>query len=118
MGFEPQRARRHERCEPGVVPPSGLVAAAVNFAVVSSTQWDRELIAYLAPERGVLREPQVVSIRGSSAADQTSLLGNKFDAVSVTKAAWLGMDQLALLPFVTDGLAAGSVDRRSTDEDV
>jgi hypothetical protein len=59
-----------------VPPPCGFIAAAVDLAMVSPTQWDGEVIAHLAPERRVLREPQVLGVRGPPATNQARLLGN------------------------------------------
>ncbi len=61
------------------------------------TQWDRELIADLAAERSALREAQVVGVRGPSAANQTRLLGNRFDMIAVTNPTRLRQGQHALI---------------------
>lgn len=50
--------------------------------MMSSTQRDRKLIAHLASECGVLREAQVMSIRGLPAANQTGSLGYRFDVMT------------------------------------
>jgi hypothetical protein len=49
MRFEPKRAGRNGRIKAGAPPPCGFIAALVNLAMVTSTQWDCELIADLAP---------------------------------------------------------------------
>ena len=91
----------------------------MNLAMVAPAQRHGELIAHFAPERAMLREPQMMGIRGSAAANQARLFGHVLDVVLVAKAAGLGMDQLALV----DALGARSSSRRvpgvrrSTDED-
>jgi hypothetical protein len=89
MRFEPQRASRECRIDPDVPPPCGFVAAAVDLPMVSPTQRDRELVADLTPERPGLRKPQMVSIRGSSAANQTRMCSDRFDVIPVTNPARL-----------------------------
>jgi hypothetical protein len=48
---------------------------AVYRTVMSSTEWDRELIADLTAKRAWLRECKVMWIRALAAADEASLLG-------------------------------------------
>ena len=79
----------------------------MDLAVVAPAQRHGELIAHFSPERAVLREPQVMGIGGSAAANQARLLGHELDVVSVTKAARLGMDQLALVDAVGNGCPPG-----------
>jgi len=55
------------------VPPSGFIAAAVDFAMVNTTERYRELVAHLATERTRLRGPKMMRIRGLATADQTGL---------------------------------------------
>jgi len=83
MCLKPKCARRRSRIDPGVSPPCGFIAAAVELAMMSSTQRDRKLIAHLASECGVLREAKVMSIRGLPAANQTGSLGYRFDMMTV-----------------------------------
>src|SRR5262249_53956642 len=45
-------------------------------SVMPAAQWDRELIADLAPERTGLGETEVVRVRGLAAAHETCLLGD------------------------------------------
>ena len=51
MRFEPQRASRDRRIYADTSPPRRFVAAAVDLAMMSSTERNRELIAHLAAER-------------------------------------------------------------------
>jgi hypothetical protein len=85
------------------LPPSDFITAAMDFAMMSPTQWDRVLIADLAAKRLRLRKSQMVSISGSSAANQTRLFGNWLDVVTVANPTWRRQCQYA---FVDSGGAA------------
>src|ERR1700683_479341 len=95
--LEPQRARRGGRINPSLPPPCGFVAAAVNLTMVTAAQGDGELIANLAPQCRVLREPKVMAVGRPAAAYQTSLRGNVFDVIPVTNPARLRERQNALV---------------------
>jgi hypothetical protein len=60
----------------------------MHRAVMSATEWDRELIADLAAERTRLRESEVVGVRGSAAADEARLLGDIPQVLPVAIATW------------------------------
>jgi hypothetical protein len=47
--------------------------------VMSSTQRNSELVAYLTSHRARLGEPQMVSVGGASAANQTRLRRNELE---------------------------------------
>jgi hypothetical protein len=79
------------------MPPGDFIATMMNFAVVSATQWDGELIADLAPECPALGKSEVVGIRGSTTANQTRVLGDRFDVIPVANPAWLRQCQHALI---------------------
>ncbi len=89
MPLQPKRAGTHTGVDAGLLPPSGFIATAMDLSVMAAAERYGELIAHLAPERAVLREPQVVGIRWSSAANQAGLLGNRFDVVSLPNPARL-----------------------------
>jgi hypothetical protein len=55
----------------------------MDFAMVSATEGDGELIADLASKRQGLRKSEMVGIGKTSSADETSLLGNRFDMFTV-----------------------------------
>jgi hypothetical protein len=74
---QPQRAGGTGRIEPEFLPPSGFVAVTMEFAMMRSAEWDRELVADLAPKSSVLREAQMMGIAWLTSADQTRLLGDK-----------------------------------------
>jgi hypothetical protein len=79
----------------------------MDLAVVAPAQQHGELIAHFSPERTVLREPQMMGIGWLTAANQTRLVRHEPDVVFVTKAARLGVDQLALVDAVGNGSPRG-----------
>jgi hypothetical protein len=93
MRPQPQHAGGVDRIHPSIPPPYGLIAAAVDFAVVSSTQRDRELIADLPAKRAALGKSQVMSVRRESAANQAWVLGDRAYMVSVASPACLRQSQ-------------------------
>jgi hypothetical protein len=74
----------------------------MDFAMVSATQRDCELIADLPGERPALREAEVMSVRWSATADQTGMSPNELDVLAVTKPPRLGQRKDAFV----DGLRA------------
>ena len=71
MGGFPATAREQlvsGRCS--ALPPCRLVAGTVHFAMVSSTQWHRELIADFSSHGAALHETKVMRVRRSPPADQ------------------------------------------------
>ena len=76
--------------------------------MVAPAQRHGELIAHLASECAVLREPQVMGVRGSTATYQARLIGYELDVLLVAKAAGLGMDQ----PALVDNPGAGQTSQR------
>jgi hypothetical protein len=72
--------------DPGLFPPGGLIAAAMYFAVMPPTERHSELVADLAAERRCLGKAQMVSIGGPTTTDQTRLLGNRFNVITVANA--------------------------------
>ena len=87
MGFEPQRSGAACRIDPDRLPPGRFVAAAVNFAMVTSTQGNRELIADFPAKGAALRKSQVMRIRRTSPTDEARLFGNEPEMIFVTNAA-------------------------------
>jgi len=77
MRLEPQRAGRDDWIDTGLDPPCGFIAATMNLAVVAPAQRHGELIAHFSPERAMLREPQMMGIRGSAATNDPYL--ERFD---------------------------------------
>jgi hypothetical protein len=87
MRVQPQCARSDGRINPGLPPPCGFIAAVMDLTMVSSTQWDSELIADFASERTTLCEAEVVGVNGASAANQARVLRDKHDMIPVTNPA-------------------------------
>ena len=84
MGLQPKlRARLTVGLDSNFFPPRGFVATAMNLAMMTAAQWDSEFIAHFAAERWALREAKVVGVRRLSAADQTRLLGDEPDVISI-----------------------------------
>jgi hypothetical protein len=75
-GTVPERLGNTEGIDAGCLPPSLLVADAMDFAVVHPAERDRELIARLASERPRLRVAQVMRVGWLAAADEARLPGN------------------------------------------
>ena len=96
---------------PVFFPPGGLIAAAMHLAVMSAAKRNREFVADLAAECRYLRKPEVVGISGPPAADQTGLLGNRFNVFSVAYATRCRQCQYTFIdnggvPFFTSPPAA------------
>jgi hypothetical protein len=87
VSFEPQRPSNDGRIDAGVLPPPGFIAATVDLAMMSSAQRNGELIADLAPEGSALRKAEVVSIHGSSAADQAGVADDRLNVLPITNPA-------------------------------
>ena len=62
---------------PVCLPPSLLIADAVNRAVMGATKRDREFIARLAAERARLHESQVMGVGRLAGAEEARLLGDE-----------------------------------------
>jgi hypothetical protein len=65
--------------------------------VMSSTEWDGELVADLTPHRPGLGEPQVVGICGASPANQTRLRCHEFEVGLVAEPTRLADRKYALV---------------------
>jgi len=87
VSFEPQRPSDGGWIDPGVPPPCGFIATPVDLAMVSSAQRNGELIADLAPEGSALGKAEVVSIHGSSAADQAGVPDDRLNVLPITNPA-------------------------------
>jgi len=83
MGLQPQGSGDRGWLDPGLTPPFGFIAMAMNVAVMSPAQRHGELVADLAAERAALGEAQVMSIARLAPADQTSLLSDVPEVVGV-----------------------------------
>jgi len=76
MCFKPEDTSRRAWIDTGPLPPGCFISAAMDFAMMSATKRNRELVADLAAERRRLGKPQVVGIGGAAPAHQTRLFGN------------------------------------------
>ena len=83
MGLQPQDARGGGRVNPGLDPPRGLIAAAMDLAMVSAAERDSEFIAHLAAQCRWLGKAQMVGIGWAPATDETRLLSDRFDMLPV-----------------------------------
>jgi hypothetical protein len=97
VSFEPQRPSGDGWINPGVPPPCGFIAATVDLAMVPSAQRNGELIADLAPECPALGKAEVVSIHGSSAADQAGVPDDRLNVLPITNPARFRQSQHALV---------------------
>src|SRR5579862_3276460 len=113
MRFEPERSGCERRINPGLAPPRGFVAVAMDITMVAAAERDGELVADLAAERAALREAQMVSVAWLPTADQTGLVSDKSHMLAVADPARFRQRQHALFdaagsgPTLSPGLAFG-----------
>ena len=55
----------------------------MHLAVMSPAQWDGKFITNLTTKHRGLRKSQVMSVRGTPATDQASVLGHGFEMLAV-----------------------------------
>ena len=84
----------------GLLPPSFLVAGAMNFTVMGAAKRDSEFIARLAAKRARLHKSDVMGVRRLAAAQEARLLGHETKMVPVAIATWRGHREHTLI----DGL--------------
>ena len=83
MCFNPEPARDVNRLDADSRPPIDLLAGPVQLAMMRATQRHGELVADLEAEPAGLREPQMVGVRGLTAAEEARLLGHKAQVLLV-----------------------------------
>ena len=105
----PQSVCHPEWINADLCPPCCFVATSMNFAVMSTAQWDRELITHLASERSALCKSEVVRIGRTPAANQTGMSCDEFHMLSIAKSSRLRMGRTAFF----DPLDSGSFGRLS-----
>ena len=93
MRLDPECSRCTARIKAQLLPPPWFVAVTVELTMMSPAQWDGELVTDFAPERAVLRKPEMMGVARLTAADQTGLLGDKPHMLAVANAPRLGMAQ-------------------------
>jgi hypothetical protein len=62
MGLAPESICHPEWLNADLCPPRCFVAITMNFTVMSTAQWDRELVTHPSPECSALGKSQVVRI--------------------------------------------------------
>jgi hypothetical protein len=90
MCLQPKLASRNSRGNSCLLPPSGFVAAAVKFAMMTAAEWEGELIADLTPQCAALGKAQVMGIARRTAAYQARLFGDEPDVLTIANAPRLG----------------------------
>src|SRR5262245_66575547 len=89
----------------------------MHRSVMPATEWDRKLIADFAAERTGLRKSEVVGVRGLAAADETRLLHDIAQVLSVAIAPRGSEREDALVDALrviwSDGFGADGVLRSS-----
>src|ERR1700688_3042004 len=85
----PQPMRDRQRVDLHPLPPCGLVALPVQFAVMDPAQRDGELIADLAAECPRLGKTQMVRIGRRASANQAGLGGHELAGVLFATPKWL-----------------------------
>jgi hypothetical protein len=88
--LRPQHRGSSQGINTGFLPPLGFITAAMELAVVTTAERDRELVAHLASERPVLGKAQVVSVRRAPSTDEAGLLGDELNVDLVAHPARLG----------------------------
>ncbi len=58
--------------------------------MVSTAEWDRELIADFAPKRAALRELKMMRVRRAAAAGEARLSAYELQVVPIAQPNWLG----------------------------
>ena len=104
--LQPQHAGSGGRIDTGLLPPGDFIATAMHLAMVSPAERYGELVADLAAKCQRLGKAQMMSIRGTPAADQARLLGNRFDVIPVANPAWRGQGQNAFVDSGDRGAAS------------
>ncbi len=97
MCLEPQGPGGRTWINAALLPPPRFVSVFVEFAVMSSTHRDRELIAHLPAEGATLRKAQMMRISGLASADQARLLCDKPNMFAIANAPRLGMGKHTLV---------------------
>ena len=91
MGFEPKSARHDLWVMPGAAPPCGLVATAMDFAMMAAAEGYGKFVACLAAKCARLGKTKVVRIRRRATANQAGLLRYEPYVLAVAKSARLRM---------------------------
>ena len=95
--FQPECASRRCRIDVLTLPPCLLIAGTMQLAMMPPTHRDGELITDLSPHGATLRKAKVVWIRRPPPANETSLLSNQPEVLSVANPSWLRQCQGELI---------------------
>ena len=74
----------------------------MNFAVMSTAQWDRELITHLASEGSASCKSEVVRIGRTPAANQAGMSDDEFHMLPIADSTLLRMTRSALFDRLAD----------------
>src|SRR5262249_5115002 len=85
-GPVPQLCGDLDRIDAELLPPQSLVARAVELAVMQTAQRNREFVADLAPERGLLGEAHVVRFGRLTPTDEAGSGSDVLEMIFVAKA--------------------------------
>jgi len=87
--FLPESCRNREWLDLFAPPPSVLVAAPVNLAMMEPTDRDRKAVAHLSSHRARFCKFDVVSIGRTPTANKTRLGRDKSQMIAVALSDWL-----------------------------
>ena len=96
-GVFPQLAGDLDWIDAGRLPPSSLVAGAMDRAMMDAAERYGEFIAGLAAERARLQVAQVMRVRWLASANQARLLGDRAKMLSVAITPWCRNGEDALV---------------------
>ena len=96
-----------ERLNPDLSPPRCFVPTSMQFAMMSTAQWDRELITHLSSKCSALCKSEMVRIGRTPAANQARLSRDEFHVLSIADSTRLRTGSTAFF----DPLDSGSSDR-------
>ena len=99
----PQSMCRPEWLNAELCPPCCFVATSMNFAVMSTAQWHRELITHLASKRSALCKSEVVRIGRLPAANQTRMSCDEFHVLSIADSSRLRVNKTARFDLFDSG---------------
>ena len=77
MRLLPQSLGDFERLDVELLPPGGLVAGLMQFAVMAAAEGNGELIAHLEANGSGLAEAQVMRVRRLPTTDEAGLRGHE-----------------------------------------
>jgi len=107
-GVFPQLTGDLDWIDAGCLPPSSLVAGAMDGAMMDTAERHGEFIAGLAAERARLQVAQVMRVGWLAPADQAWLLGDRAKVLPVAITPWCGNGEHALVDAVGSVRAGAS----------